>query len=188
MAAGDVDLQQILRSPGRLCANPTDLSLPWPHGGTGLGAVGRCFLSPNASFARIPDEAKKTATEVMFLGFDPVFRATLKQPYDQSVVARFWPNSTAGSVSGQRVISWPHTSLPAGTRMSTLAFKLLFTPYDFSHYGVYLPKAAPTIARECVLEFSVEEELRLLVEAIPLDDSQSPARNVLWGPLVDLTL
>jgi len=187
MAAGDIDLQQILRSPGRLCVNPTNLATAWPHGGTGIGAVGTQQFSPNPMYGVIPDEAKQNVTDVVFIGFRPIFRALLRQPYDLSVIQRFWPNSTIGSVSGRRVITIPHASLPPGTLMSTVAAAFLFTPYDqLRDYGIYFPKGIPLVARELELEYSLAAELALRVEIVPIDDASG--RNVVWGPLVDMTL
>ncbi len=43
---GTTDVSQVLRVPGRLCINPTNLATAWPHGGTGLGVVGSSVLEP----------------------------------------------------------------------------------------------------------------------------------------------
>lgn len=179
-----VDLRKILRVPGRLAVNPTDMTTAWPHGGTGLGAVAGMKLLPQFSYYRVKEEAQRETQAVYWTGADPVFRALIRSPFDADGVSTFWPLSSTGTVSGEKVITLPSTSQLPG--MTVPSVVLVFTPDDqYLHRGVIFRKAYPLIADTAELSFDMNDEQALLVEFAATRDSSERVLSV--GILGDMS-
>lgn len=124
------EANSILRVPGRLAINCTDLNLEWPHGGVGLGPVidiirtayGVDFALRDEGFAGIPTEYLKRAD---VWGLTCFFRS-----WDDDVQNLVVHGTELGSVSQKRRTS---STVPGGTQLSQFAVPLTFTPEGATH-------------------------------------------------------
>ena len=126
------DVRDVRRVPGRLAVDCTDLSLEWPHGGTGLGSTAGCTLTRFGGSYPITVEA---------FGGEPVEYLEEGAVYGLGCVLRTWNddmlqtmfrNTVEGQVSQRRLIKEPST-VRAGNWMSPRARVLVFTPEGSTH-------------------------------------------------------
>jgi len=182
---GTTDVSQVLRVPGRLCINPTDLATAWPHGGTGLGVVGSIVLEPTSTYQRITaEEFGAEVVDVLDLGETWVLGALCRAWGDNTVLSTLFP-STATGASGDKVVNYPG-SYRAGTLRSSASVKLCFTPRDNRNPGLLLYKALPLVEEASRLRLGAFNELTIPVLFIGIRDSS--ARQISIGVLGDLSL
>ena len=184
---GAFDPTTILRTPGRLCVNPTDLTAAWPHGGVGLGEVGGVVVLPRYDHVPIPaQEFGSEVQDVVYAGCSYVVSAALRSAQDDAVLRYFAPNSGLGATSGERGVS-ESGSVGAGVLLSTVAVKLLFTPNDvLRDHAWYFPVALPVIDRVAEFALTRTREKRLLVSAYATRDATG--RSAYDRYLADLVL
>ena len=153
---GDLNENLSYRVPSRLCVGPTDLSLPFPHGGTALGIIHSLELR----FITRYDEVKafEYGGEVVVgvdCGFYGILGTLLKQCEDDAL-ATIFPYTAIG-VSGHRVVEHPGET--EGKLASNRAITLLVSPYNPDHPGILLPQAIPLLELPATLKFAVIEQL-----------------------------
>lgn len=128
MAAGSAT--RVLRAPGKLVVDPTDLTLNYPYGGTEVGKTKLVVLTSFGSPTSIPSEG---------LGGEPsdileraglyVFSCFLRG-WDDDAVSKFFANNySQGAVSGHAVFQEPGNRI-AGASALDRAVKLLYVPDD----------------------------------------------------------
>lgn len=193
---GTVDVRRVIRAPGRLAINPTNLALAWPHGGTGLGATNKVVLISYGASYPVTIEAfggepvdYLEKGEVWGMGF--IVRA-----WDPTALATIFPNTSVGAVSQKRGVSAPGT-VRAGNWVSDRSVKLVFTPEGATHAQsstqqdvdvpfVVLYKALPLLQAQAELMFSRTEELK--VPALFMGVRDASARTVVIRPRADISL
>lgn len=149
MAAADLNL--VLASPGNLCVNPTDLSLPFPHGGTALGSVREPFVDAAPSWFDVTaEEYGGQVVESIFCGESFLIRGFLRYD-DPDALSTLNPNTKTGARSkAPGIRHWldaqvaGDTTFYPGMKASDRAVKLLFSPLDTSRSkAVLLYRALP---------------------------------------------
>lgn len=171
---------------GRLAHSCTSLAggvSAWPHGGTGLGLVGQVFLFPQRRVLPLIQEETNSPSEVWWLGDDLTVSLTA-EGWDEDAVAFLRPNTAAGG-SGRRVMSWPGSTVPAGTPTTTYT-NVVFTPFDPSAKGFVLYKAAPIPDLNQQLAFSSRRLMEQAAVLIALPDGSD--RLGMAGQFADLSL
>lgn len=190
------DPRKVLRVPGRLAIGPTDLTLAWPHGGTGLGAVRGVRLKRFGGLWPATSEAHGGApVEYLEAGESWALACTVRTHQDD-VIRRIFPNTASGTTSQRRVVSAPG-SVHAGDWVSGRSVVLVFTPEgatqaksatatDADAPFVVLYRALPLLAAdiEIPLELGEDYALDVVFQGIP----DSSGRVLAMGPRVDLTL
>jgi len=180
---------QAMWVPGRLVKGPTNLAAAFPYGGTELGLVRGLWLEPRARhFEVLGEEYGQEPVEVLQLGFS-FYVGTLFRAWDNDALTALWPNSAAGSSSGDRVLSWPGT-IRSGDKLSDRAFKMLFVPRDTSnHPSVLVYKAIPVIEDAPQVVHRITAEWRYPASFMALrDDTLTSDKAIFWGKIEDLSL
>lgn len=175
------DLAQVTSAPGRLCINPTDLTLAFPHGGTSLGEVGEIGITIASGFYDIDaEEFGGRIVESVWTGENVWLACTLRQ-WDETAVGTIFPNTTTGTLSKRVGLKgWEQVASPVrpGSLLSARSVKLLFSPLDpqRNRAAIFyraLPKAPETAALDAMIT-SRQAFKGCVFLAIP--DASSPAR------------
>lgn len=128
------DVRAIRRVPGRLAFGCTDLTLAWPHGGTGLGVVrdielvryAREWPATSEAFGGMPVEYLEAGAA---WGVRGVLRTL-----DPDALDKAFGNTSTGTVSQRPVVSsGPTDTVRAGNWLSARSFVLVFTPEGATH-------------------------------------------------------
>ena len=150
--------KDILLNDGRLCAAPSSLTTAFPHGGTALGSVRDVIFRPRAKTGFVTAEEFGGETIEAVQGGESPFLACILRGMDNDMISRVWPNSAAGSVSTDRVISAPGSNAP-GRKRSDDSFALLFSPNDTANgRALIIFKALPIIIEDADIVFHKREE------------------------------
>ena len=187
MAAPNV--RNILRIPGRLVASPTSLSTDYPHGGTELGVCRDMEFRFGYQTSMVQAEEFGRPIEYVYTGERSIFGAVLRT-YDSAMIQRIFPNTAAGTSSGERVVNGRATGSGisrAGTLLSSLSLVLLFSPKEVDrHPSILIYNAIPAIEETSMLQLSLEEEFGLGIIFHCLPDSSG--RDYSIGRREDLSL
>jgi hypothetical protein len=127
------DTRKVLRVPGRFAYGCTDLTLAWPHGGTGLGVVKQvAWTERGAPYPLTLEAMGGEPVEYLEPGVDAFF-AFILRTNDDNAISKVFRNTAAGTVSQRRVVTEPGT-VRAGNWMSGRAVSpLVFTPEGSTH-------------------------------------------------------
>jgi len=187
--------ESVFRVPARLCKNPTDLALAYPHGGTALGMIAQIIFQPNALYVDITaEEFGGTLVDRIYAGEEPVLSCTLRG-WDADIMGAAFPNSTFairsdGRVSKDRKIRYEPKVAGLkypGYLMSGVSFPLLVSPIAAEfHPGVLFYNVAPAWDADAELVFKDGNELVLKIDFACLPDTTGRCYNV--GKLIDLVL
>jgi len=156
------NVQNIIRIPGRLCYNPTDLTLDYPHGGVALGVVRDMVFHFGAKTTLTTgEEWGGVVTRAWYSGEAPFLACVLRE-FDKDALTKIFPNTQIGSVTDDVIINY----LPAGSGnrpgydLANLEIKLLFSPFSTEHDPFIIVYAAvPTIDADAALMLSYDEEI-----------------------------
>lgn len=179
MSSPDVDA--VLRVPGFLCVNPTDLTLPWPHGGAGLGLIAETAVRPVQRYEAIRAEewGGEVIERIRAGGSAVILTATLRQ-WDESTISAIF--STTGS-TGHKVALFG-----AEDRGKIAGISLLFTPREVTaHPSMLATRAIPLIDEMMELKLALLDELVIPVVFECLRGSFSNPKMKI-GKLADLSL
>jgi hypothetical protein len=173
MAASDP--RAALRNPGRLVADPTNLSAAFPYGGTELGLIHRMRWRDGLRARGVAAE-EYGGVEVEYV----VHRSTcalvaVLRGWDADAIATVFPGATSGTSSGRGVYAQDSAveAQRAGARLTTLGHALLFAPLAAAeHPGVLIYRAVPTpeIAEDVQLSLDGEFERAVAWRGVPDDD------------------
>ena len=180
--------RDILKVPGRLVKNPTNLAAAYPYGGTELGLTKNRSFRLRATHREIQAEEHGMATvEVIRSGDSPVFACTLRAYDDDALSAIFWITAT-GDPSGHKVVKSNVTGTGrAGARLSQSSMVLLHVPLaPLRHPSMLIYAAMPAIAEEASIQWSAKEELGIDVVFYCRPDTSD--RLCAIGRLGDLSL
>jgi hypothetical protein len=150
------DLNALLRVPGRLCVNPTDLTQAFPYGGTSLGLVRDIVVRPGQKVSRLREENMG----VVVMGALNLGRAwsiaAVVRSIDQGQAPFLYPTET-GSSSGDAGIVENPLATPPGSSFATV--KLLFCPFDeLQQFFIYFPAAVLFADEAAELAKSIAKE------------------------------
>ena len=185
-------LNNLLHSPGRLCTDPTDLSIAYPHGGTALGIIRSVAVEPGFHVYMIKAEEYASAVvEAVLLGESYVLSLIIRGIDDPTVKAMY-PNTRVGAVTGHRVIESPDprsdTAFRAGRRLSDRAVTLFFSPDDQTEgRAVLMHKAMPMLEEAAELSLTTKDEYELAAvwHTIPIEAGKAPYQE---GLIQDIML
>jgi len=179
------DIGTILKVPGRLSINCTDLTLPWPHGGTGLGLCKNIAMKPGRAWQKITEESFAEVEDILDLGESWTLGALLRSD-DPDTLQKVFCNTSAGTATGKPVVFYPGT-FRAGTLRSQSAVSVIFTPDDDEkHRFLVLYKALPLVDESAELRLQMDEELNIPLIFVAIRDA---VKGVMaWGFKGDLTL
>src|SRR5688500_3826453 len=99
------NVRNILRLRGRLCFNPTNLATAFPHGGTALGLTRSGVF--HLGMKTVLNEAEEwggIVSKAWYAGEKPFLAAVLRE-FDNDAIGAVFPNTGAGTVTGDKVIS-----------------------------------------------------------------------------------
>lgn len=172
MAAANV--QDVLRVPGRLVKDPTDITADFPHGGTELGLTRDAEMRFGIRTALVTaEEWGQQAVESIYAGESAVFAAVLRE-WDNDAIALMFPNTGTGPTSEANKTILGRVSGAgvnrAGYLLSTQSAVILFSPLAVDrHPMVIIRKAIPMVEETSMLSLSLAEELGIGVvwQAIP---------------------
>lgn len=181
--------RKVLRIPGRLCADPSDLTAAFPHGGTALGITRDAEFRFGASKHVITaEEWGNIPCEVIVGGETAVMGCVLRE-FDNDMVKKVFLNPATGSSSGDQVINSkaPAATLKPGYRLSLKGFKLLFSPKSVdTHPHILMYNALPILDEAALVQASLAEELGIAVAFHAVPDSSGRVYAI--GKREDLTL
>lgn len=186
------DAANSLRVPGRFCADPTDLGIAYPHGGTALGMHQGLEvridmpvrLRRDESFANIVTEGIEIERGLLI---GAVFRGITN-----AAAQKLFANTAVGGSSGDRVIESPGLSgspKPLVRAVSERAFALLFSPtHPTLHPAVLLYRCLPMLEDGAALTLAVEAENGVGAIFVAAPDATTPFKVSRVGKLADLVL
>lgn len=157
------NVRNIIRLRGRLCWNPTDLLTDFPHGGTALGLTrsGIFHLGVKTTLNKA-EEWGGVVSKAYYSGEEPFLAAVLRE-LDNDALSAIFPNTAAGSVTGDRVITLSpgdDTLNRAGYDLTGKQGKLLFSPSNPDrHPFILLYNAIPAVQETTELQLSMAHEL-----------------------------
>lgn len=163
--------RNVVRAPGRLVLNPTDLTAAYPYGGTELGVVRDLLFRPGIEVERLIAEEWKTAVASIVKAEYAVLAGVLRS-WDDDMLNMLFPNVSTGSVTGKKMVEGLANSgnRTAGYDMAAKAGKVLFVP-DARNDGQFLVlyRAIPVVDQAAQLSFQIGEEygLAFMFEAVP---------------------
>lgn len=169
MAAPNVD--NIYRSPGRLVANPTNLLLPYPHGGTELGIARDVLFKPNISVRELMAEEFRHPVEVLTTGVRPIIAGVMRTWDDAMMSNLFY--ATQQDSFGRVGLKHNAVTNRAGGRLTSKAISLLFSPTSVNvrkHILIY--NAVPVVEETFEMKLSLAHELGIPFFFLGLPDSQ----------------
>ena len=164
----------VLRVPGRLVINPTDLTGTLPYGGTELGVVGETSLLPaQQAYLIRAEEYGGVPVEAIQAG-----EAWALRSFDADALARVFSSAGSDAVAQQPYVASPGTAV--GTKVSARAVKLAFCPEDYDrHPFLILYSALPLVEETARLRLSGAAGLEIPVVFHATYDASS--RLIWWG-------
>ena len=157
------NVRNILRSPGSLCINPTDLTTAFPHGGTAIGVVrDLAFVFNMKTSETTGEEWGGVATRVFYDGEKPFIAAVLRE-FDDDAISNIFPNTAEGTVSQTRQINMvANSGNRAGFDLTGQSFILVFSPDDVDRKNfILLHRAVPAVEETSRLNLKLSEEVGL---------------------------
>lgn len=156
----NADPRDVLKVPGQLCINPTDLSVAFPHGGTALGLVARSRWVERITTRPIMAEEYGTAVVVLKTVREPVFRCVLRG-WDRDALEEVFLDTVQGGSTGQRVVRGRVKTdrFRAGAVLSSSV--MFFSPDNSQHPGLLLFAAVAYPEDVAEINFSLASEVQI---------------------------
>lgn len=181
--------RNIIRVPGRLYADPTDLSIAAPYGGTALGIVRDSEFRFGIKTKLVTAEEWGGQTvEGIYGGETAIFVAVIRG-YDDDMIRTVFMSTGLGESGNRRIRYEPgntgNVNRP-GTKLSDKAFKLLFAPKNPLHPAIILYRALPAVDEAASLQLSLSEEFGIAVAFYAIPDDSKRVYNI--GLIGDLVL
>tara|TARA_B100000686_G_scaffold145595_1_gene153091 strand:- start:939 stop:1505 length:567 start_codon:yes stop_codon:yes gene_type:complete len=188
MSSGSV--RDVLRIPGKLVINPTDINAAYPHGGTEMGLTRDSQMRFGIKTSLVhAEEWGNQPVESVYCGESAVFAAVLRE-WDNDAISNIFPNVGTGAVSGDKTILGRVAGAGvnrAGYLLSNKSFVLLFSPKSVDrHPMVIIRKAIPMVEEASMLQLSLAEEMGIGVVFQAIPDSSDRLYDI--GRREDLTL
>lgn len=194
----DHDPRDVLHVPCRLAYGCTDLTLAWPHGGTGLGIISKPVLRRYAAEWPVTSEAQGgIPVEYLEAGEAWGVRGILRTLTDD-VVGKVFPNTSAGDVSQRKVVAATTSgTVRAGNWMSSRSFVLVLTPEGATHAkSATVPdvEAPFVILRRCLpvmgdpMEIALQRNQGVDIQFVWMGIPDTSGRVMAMGRRGDLSL
>lgn len=171
----------ILRVPGTLIWNPTDLGQSEPYGGTYLGEVRDLEFIPQPILRDVFAEELGSTVDSFYCGEKAVLKAVLRYPDSDAVTQTAFKAVASGS-SGIRWLFRPGGTTQntrAGTSLFTKAGKLLFAARaQSSHPFILMYNALPAFDETIKLQMSLKAEYGMAVVFKGAPDSSDRVYDV----------
>ena len=185
MAAGSAS--RVLRAPGRLVVDPSNLALNYPYGGTEVGRTRLVVLQMLGTGFRVESEGLGGEASDVVESTNRFVLSCFLRGWDDAAVERFFArNYTQGAVSGHAVFAEPGNAEPGRSALAR-AVSLLYVPDDAVHApSVLIYRGVPDWSEGAEVAYQRGEELGipLAVECV-----RSTTGKILEvGRLVDLSL
>lgn len=155
------NVRNVIRMPARLAINPTNLLGAFPHGGTALGlARDLVFNYGYRTDIATAEEYGGVVTRAFYAGERPYVAAVLRE-FDNDAISNIFPNSTVGTVSGNRYVTFtPNAGNRPGYDLTGKTYKLAICPISSkTHPFVIIYYAMPALAETAKLNASLNEEV-----------------------------
>lgn len=184
---------QAMYAPGRLSvalSNQTyDFSTVYPHGGTALGLVRDVQIRRTEGRELIvAEEFGQEVIDELYLA-ESWSMAFALRGMDQDALSAIFPNPATGSVSKQKGVVYPGTTIAPGMLKAGSAIKMLFTPNDTTnHHAVYFPNAVPEVSEALAIDFVRSAEVMVACAFRAIRDGSTAGRMCQVLLLEDLTL
>ena len=118
---------RILRVPGRLVVNPTDLQLSFPYGGYQVGSIRGFALSAVGTPYVIQSEGLGSPTDITEPPEDYRVAFLLRGADDDAIRRLYASNQSEGGVSHHRSFQVPGTAIPGASALGR-SVVLLYVP------------------------------------------------------------
>ncbi len=153
----------ILRVPGRFVADPTDLSIDSPFGGTARGMASDVIFRPNLRRKEIrAEEHGGEIVDFVKTGQSPQIAAFVRG-FDPDMTLKIFEGSSVGTKTGKSKVDYPTDAAP-GTLGSSTGFVLLYAPDNIEeHPAILLYNAIPLLEEVSELRFALKTELGIPV-------------------------
>jgi hypothetical protein len=175
--------------------SPTNLALPYPHGGTALGIIAQISFKPNGLYVDLTaEEFGGTLVDRIYCGEEPVLSCTLRG-WDSDALSAILPNTTFSIRGDGRVskdVRIRYEPDVAGLRapgflMSGVSFKLLVSPIAAEfHPGILFYNVAPALDADTDILFKDGNEFVIKCDFACLPDSTGRCYNI--SKLIDMIL
>lgn len=177
----------ILKIPGTLIKDPTNLSAASPYGGTVLGVTRSVYFRVRGKHREIEaEEWGNQVVEVVHGGYSPVLACVLRG-YDDDALAALFPDTATGTPSREKVVRFRADNGRAGTILSGNSMKLLFAPKAaVRHKAIILRDAVPVVLDDAEIAFDQTEETGIAVMWVGIPDSSNRVAEI--GRIGDLSL
>lgn len=184
MAAGAAS--RVLRVPGRLVANPTNLQLAFPFGGTEVGLVREVRTQALGPQLVVQSEGLGAPSDVLEPAERYLMACFLRGWDDDAVRLLFSGNQVQGALSGHRTLRIPGDVQPGASALSR-AVTLLYVPDNRLDAPALLLHRAVVFWTEAQdIQFRRQEELGIPIVAECVRDSSDRVLEI--GRLADLSL
>jgi hypothetical protein len=168
--------KDILRVPGRLCLDPTDLSTAFPHGGTALGVTRVAAWAGGERGVPITAEEYGGVTVEAVHSIETAAFSCIYRAWDKDALAATLVDTVAGGTTARQV--WQARvqtdDVRPGTLLSTKAGILYWSPLADAHPGLLVYHALPMPEAASRLQFSAIEpfEIAAVWHASPDDQGR----------------
>lgn len=120
---------KVIRAPGRLVVNPTDLGVAYPFGGIEIGLTKSVVVQSLGSLFRVQNEGLGEATDVVEANNRWVVGLFVRGFDDDALTHLLADHADVGAVSGHTHLIVPNRAQP-GTSALPRAKKFLYYPED----------------------------------------------------------
>jgi len=178
----------ILKIPGRICVNPTNLAGTYPFGGTALGTVRDVEFIPNVKTRPVvAEEWGGVPCEVVYAGEAAVLSIVFRT-WDVDAIAALFLDTFSGATTARRVARGRATTdgVRAGALLSSKAAVVYYAPEADQHPGVLLYRAAPMLEPSQRVSFALTKETGIVAVWAALPDASG--RTFAMGLRKDLNL
>ncbi len=176
------NVRNILRMPGRLVKNPTNLAADYPHGGTELGVVRDIVWKIGTKTEDLIAEEFGTPVSVIVTQEIAVVACVLRS-WDNDMITSVFRNiqtSVQGDVGIKGAVNGSGINR-TGYDMVNKGMKLLFSPIAVDHHRhLLLYNAVPMTDESAELQMSIAEEfgMSLMFKALPDSNGRTLAADL----------
>lgn len=183
---GSPDPRSVMRVVGALCANPTDLTVAFPHGGTALGLVTDVVFKPNLRRQELRAEEFGNETVDVIINSETVILGVRVRGQDRDMWDLLWEDPVTGSATGERVAEYPGATR-TGNLASARSAKILYSPRNTEGHPALLLYRATLLLDE-VQDIALTGKREMTIPALFHGIRDTSGRVYAMGRLEDLTL
>lgn len=181
-----MSIGHVIRAPGRVVLNPTDLSGEFPYGGTALGSLRQCALAPLGANYVVQCEGLGRPSDILH-GTNRFLLSFFLRGWDDAALATLLPTSAAtGATTQHQTLAAPATQNTGGTALARAASFLVVPDDTVAVPCVLIYRGVVRWSAGAELMWQRREELGLPLSVECLRDGTSRVLQV--GRLEDLTL